>query len=238
MSPEDQQVIREENDKLKEENAKIAEDVATRWSLIKRDFLGAPIALGLQKLKEGKIDESVHCGIPFRQRNGVTEKYWVRGQDDKLTVIYTVHYTDEIDQSLAKTMLYEIQESKKIVKQAASISYHKDCSKLPPGQLSELGINPDQANCGLIAFTLYQNHIKEGIDGPLYFLQSFRQFLSYHIHFIKTMLHSKMRRRVNKLQIVFEKAQRQGMIAKNFKTTIGGSEHSSKADQDNVSIMK
>ena len=59
--------------------------------------MGAPIARALLKLKEGKCDSSVNCEIGYRGK----EKYWVRGDKDKVTVLYTVHFDNEVDRALA-----------------------------------------------------------------------------------------------------------------------------------------
>ena len=42
----------------------------------------------------------------------------------------------------------------------------------------------------------------------------------FHVHFVKTQLHTRMRNRVNSLQLVFSKSQRYGDVAKTFKGII------------------
>jgi hypothetical protein len=136
---------------------------------VKRDFMGGPIYRALKKLKEGECDESINCEISYRPK----ETYWLKGDSDKVIVVFSINFEDAIDQSLSRIMLHEMQESRKIVKQSASINYHKDSTKLPPGYLSELGVNPDLANCGLITFTLFKDHLRGGLNGPTFFLQAF-----------------------------------------------------------------
>ena len=58
------------------------------------------------------------------------------------------------------------------------------------------------------------------------------------MHYIKTQMHSKMRYRVSRLQIIFEKAYRYGFIAKNFKTTIGGELHSDEVSEEHRKMFE
>ena len=182
MSPEEKDAAIEQNAQAKQQSQEIAERVAHDWSFIKRDFQGAPMYRALKQLKDGNSSEALNCMVPFRDK----EQYWVRADSDKVTVIYTVHFEDLMDKSLAVIMLNEMVEAKKHgkVKQPAQVAYHSDVTKVPSGQLTELGLDPERANCGVISFTVF-NIISE-VDHYLYFLQSFRQFVQYHIHFIKT----------------------------------------------------
>jgi len=49
---------------------------------------------------------------------------------------------------------------------------------------------------GVISFTLFPGHLKDGLEQPLAFLIGFRQYLHYHFHAIKASLHTRMRKRV------------------------------------------
>jgi hypothetical protein len=162
---EEREAIHTANREAKEKRAEAATHISERWSYIKRDFIGAPILRALEALKDGSCSSDLNCDIPYRAK----EWYWVRSTADKVTVIFSVHFDNKVDESLAKIMLYEMAECK-IVKQAASINYHRDATKLPPGQLSELNVDPTKANCGLISFTLIKTHLNKGVEVPLYFL--------------------------------------------------------------------
>lgn len=80
---------------------------------------------------------------------------------------------------------------------------------------------------GVIQFTLFPGHLKDGMDQPLAFLIGFRQYLHYHFHAIKASLHTRMRKRVETFQRVLTKAKRDQENAggRKFKETIGGAQH-------------
>ena len=90
----------------------MGKEIPNKWSCIKRDFVGAPIYRALQSLKEKKSTNANNCQIDFRPH----ESYWIRADGDKVIVLYNIHFDDEIDQTLAKTMLGELIESNKAVK--------------------------------------------------------------------------------------------------------------------------
>jgi actin related protein 2/3 complex subunit 2 len=96
-----------------------------------------------------------------------------------------------------------------------------------PDQVSSLF--PESAKVkysnGVICFTLFPGHLKDGLDQPLSFLIGFRQYLHYHFHAIKASLHTRMRKRVEIFQRVLIKAKRDQDLpatARKFKETIGG----------------
>lgn len=67
------------------------------------------------------------------------------------------------------------------------------------------------------------------INQSLSFLASFRHYMNYHLHHVKTMLHSRMRNRVDKFERVIYDAKRDKEGPKNWKETYGGI---SQADRD------
>lgn len=76
---------------------------------------------------------------------------------------------------------------------------------------------------GVISFTLFHGHTKDGLEQPIAFLTGFRQYLHYHFHAIKASLHTRMRKRVEIFQRVLIKAKRdQETGTRKFKETIGG----------------
>ena len=123
--------------------------------------------------------------------------------------------------------MLEFSDSKRYVKNPPAIIYHD--IKFPE---SIQGLFPESAKVkysnGVISFTLFPGHLKEGLDQPLAFLIGFRQYLHYHFHAIKASLHTRMRKRVETFQRVLIKAKRDqdlpggGAGSRKFKETIGG----------------
>jgi len=65
--------------------------------------MGAPILRALKALKEGKQGSEIDCDLSYRKK----EKMWIRGDADKLTFVYSVHFDDKIDRNIAPLMLSE-----------------------------------------------------------------------------------------------------------------------------------
>lgn len=76
----------------------------------------------------------------------------------------------------------------------------------------------------MISFKLnVENHLKgKDIEQPLAMLAGFRQYMQYHLHAMKTFLHSRMRDRVETFERVIGMAKRVKEGPKNWKETHGG----------------
>lgn len=125
--------------------------------------------------------------------------------------------------SLARVMMLEFQDSQRKVKTAPGVTFHdkefpSDVANAFPGSDKETYSN------GVISFKLdHVHHIaRGGIDQPLNFLINFRMFVHYHLHAIKTQLHSRMRTRVDAFERIIKMAQRDKDGPKNWKETHGG----------------
>ncbi len=109
---------------------------------------------------------------------------------------FALQFDNVTDKALARIFLLEFSDSKRYVKNPPAIIYHDN--KFPDTITS---VFPDAAkekySNGIISFTLFPGHLKDGIDQPIAFLSGFRQFIHYHFHAIKASLHSRMRKRVD-----------------------------------------
>lgn len=56
MSEEEAEGIRAKNEEIRKQREEICEQIANKFSCFKRDFLGAPIRKGLNKLKAKQND--------------------------------------------------------------------------------------------------------------------------------------------------------------------------------------
>jgi hypothetical protein len=66
------------------------------------------------------------------------------------------------------------------------------------------------------------NHLVQGLEQPLAFLVGFRQYMQYHLHGMKTQLHSSMRKKVDDFATVIKQARRDKEGQKNWAETFGG----------------
>ena len=191
MDEELQAKIKAENEEIRKQRDKLAEDICMKFSQFKKDFLGAPIRRALKALKTGAGNPAHSCEIPYRNE----EKYWVVASKDEVTVSFAMHFDNVTDKALARIFLLEFSDSKRYVKNPPAIIYHD--IKFPE---SISALFPDASKVkysnGVISFTLFPGHLKDGIDQPQAFLIGFRQYMHYHQHAIKASLHTRMRKRV------------------------------------------
>jgi actin related protein 2/3 complex subunit 2 len=191
MDEEQQAKIKAENEEIRKQRDKLAEDICMKFSQFKKDFLGAPIRRALKALKTGAGNPAHSCEIPYRNE----EKYWVVASKDEVTVSFAMHFDNVTDKALARIFLLEFSDSKRYVKNPPAIIYHD--IKFPE---SISALFPDASKVkysnGVISFTLFPGHLKDGIDQPQAFLIGFRQYMHYHQHAIKASLHTRMRKRV------------------------------------------
>lgn len=153
----------------------MAEAICLKFSQFKKDFLGAPIRRALKALQAGAGNPAHSCEIPYRNE----EKYWVVASKDEVTVSFAMHFDNVTDKALARIFLLEFSDSKRYVKNPPAIIYHdikfpESISKLFP-EASKI-----KYSSGVISFTLFPGHLKDGLDQPLAFLIGFRQYMHYH----------------------------------------------------------
>lgn len=222
MDEEQANQVRAKNEETRKERDRIAEEICMKFSCFKKDFLGAPIRRALKSLQTGSGVPTESCELPYR----IDEKYWVVSAKGEVTVSFALQFDNQTDRALARIFLLEFSDSKRYVKNPPAIMYHD--IKFPEG-ISKLfpEATKHQYSNGVISFTLFPGHLKDGLDQPLAFLIGFRQYLHYHFHAIKASLHTRMRKRVEIFQRVLTKAKRdqETGAGRKFKDTIGGAQH-------------
>ncbi len=222
--------VRAQNEESRKERDRIAEEICMKFSCFKKDFLGAPIRRALkQRASPGGVASGA-CELPYR----CDEKYWVVSAKGEVTISFALQFDNQTDRALARIFLLEFSDSKRYVKNPPAIMYHD--IKFPEGITK---VFPDAAkhtySNGVISFTLFPGHLKDGLEQPLSFLIGFRQYLHYHFHARKASLHTRMRKRVEIFQRVLTKAKRdQETGVRKFKETIGGVQHEDIKDEKKV----
>ena len=229
-SKEEKAKIKEENALIKIKLAELAEEVAEKWSSVKSEFMGAPIRKALIDVRE-ESKENYLMEIPYRR----DEKYWVRKQDTNAIVYYNINFTDPTDIALAKIFCIELKDTKKTTSNAASVTYYQKID-MSSDLMKDLKIDPKKSSCGAISFHLKSGNVTKNLETAVYFLATFRQYVEFHVRFVKCLLHNRIRKRIGKFEIVFEKAIREGVQKQyEYKTTIGGASKSDKPEEEKIS---
>jgi actin related protein 2/3 complex subunit 2 len=184
---------------LAELTEKDVASVARSISLVKRNALSAPFYKAFEAIESKKafpISE-----ITYRDEEAV----YIKTDSDRCTVIFNIQFKDQDDVILAKVFLQEYAEAKRTLGQAPSVSYSQ---KEPPSELRGVKNLRVGAGNGFVSFVLFSNHTQGGKrDATIDNIQTFRNYLHYHIKCSKAVLHTRMRNRVRNFLQVLNRAK-------------------------------
>jgi len=184
--------------------------VSSEISKLKNYLYGAVIVRVCEEAEKGT--GGTLYDIPLRDSE---ERMWVRADSaDRVTVVFSINFTDADDIVFGKVFL---QEFKKSVAGAPSVDF---IYKTPPLELKEVGQLPRSENIGYVTFVIFDRHFKGDKKGSIAEnLPSFRNYLHYHIKCAKSHLHTRMRNRVDILLQVLNRAKQD--LDKEKKTATG-----------------
>lgn len=189
--------------------------LAERVSLLKRHLLAAPFKKVFAAVEAGSASGEV-IAINYRE----DEAFYIKGDQDRVFVIFSIAFRDPGDQVLAKVFLGEFADVRKTLSNAPSVSYSQ---KDAPGELQGVrGVKVGE-NHGFVSFVLFKNHIsKQNADKIINNVQTFRNYLHYHIKCSKAHLHTRMRNRVDGWLQILNRARPTDSIEKKEKKLASG----------------
>jgi len=175
------------------------EEFAKNIALMKRHALGAPfykVFTDVEQKKGGSL-------VEIRYRDD--EAFYIKPESDRVIVIFEMAFRDLDDVVLAKLFLQEYQDARKSMNNAPSVSYSQ---KEPPLELKGVSNLRVKEGTGYVSFVLFAPHIsgkkKEvSIDN----IQTFRNYLQYHMKCSKAHMHTRMRNRVRTFLQVLNRAK-------------------------------
>jgi len=175
------------------------EEYAKNIALMKRHALGAPfykVFTDVEQKKPGSL-------VEIRYRDD--EAFYIKPESDRVIVIFEMAFRDLDDVVLAKLFLQEYQDARKSMNNAPSVSYSQ---KEPPLELKGVPNLRVKEGTGYVSFVLFAPHIsgkkKEvSIDN----IQTFRNYLQYHMKCSKAYMHTRMRNRVRTFLQVLNRAK-------------------------------
>jgi actin related protein 2/3 complex subunit 2 len=177
--------------------AKVCHDIA----LLKRNALAAPFYKVFADVEQKKPGQMIE--IKYRD----DEAIFIKPESDRVIVIFSISFKDQDDVVLAKVFLQEYADGKKNLPGLSipSVTYSQ---KEPPAELKgvrNLRVGEGQ---GFVSFVLFANHIngpkkEKTIDN----IQTFRNYLHYHIKCSKGFIHTRMRTKVDSFLQVLNRAR-------------------------------
>lgn len=201
--------------------------IANQAGLLKTTLYAGPILAACAKLESGSGGAMVD--IPLRSTQ---ERMWIKqDQKDRVTVIFSVAFTDPDDVVFGKVFLNEFKKS---VAGAPAVDFRFD----PPGELSGAANLPRGQNIGYVTFGMHRNTFSSSFltrilvlfdrhytgnakQKAATILPSFRNYLHYHIKCAKSHLHTRMRNRVEESIKVLNRAKQEDAQPKEKKTAAG-----------------
>jgi len=178
------------------DTAKLARDV----SLMKRHALAAPFYKVAADI-EAKKPPAPLIEINYRD----DETLYLKAESDRVIVIFTMQFKDSDDVVFAKVFLQEYQDARRTMTNAPSVLFSQ---KEPPLELKGAKNLRMTEGQGFVSFVLFAPHIsgtkkEKSIDN----IQTFRNYLHYHIKCSKAYMHTRMRNKVKSFLQVLNRAK-------------------------------
>jgi len=178
-----------------------ADPKATAVSIarLKRNVLGAPfykVFADVEAKRPGPM-------IALNYRDD--EAMYIKTDTDRISVIFNVAFKDSSDVILSKVFLQEYQDARRTMNNAPAVSFSQ---KEPPAELKGVPNLRVGDNQGFVTFVLFAPHITgKQKDKTVDNIQTFRNYLHYHMKCSKAYLHTRMRDRVRLFLQVLNRAK-------------------------------
>jgi len=189
------------------------EKIATSAGMLKTHLFTAPLLKVMESAESGGNITGL-IDIPLRSNE---ERMWIK-QDGKerITVLFSVNFTDADDIVVGKVFLGEFKKS---ITGAPAVDF---VYKTPPLELKSVKDLPRSPNVGYVTFVVFDRHFKdEKKIKSAQTLITFRNYLHYHIKCAKSHLHTRMRNRVETLLKILNRAKQELDEDKEKKTATG-----------------
>jgi len=179
------------------------ENLPQKLSNLKRHVLAAPFKSTFEKLAKGERPNEI---IPINYRDG--ESFYIKPESDgRCTVIFSIAFKDAGDAVLAKVFLQEFADARRSMRGVPSVNYNY---KEAPAELQGYnGISQQEITSnGFVSFVLFETHLApNNVFKTINLIQTFRNYLHYHIKCSKAYMHNRMRNRVSAWLQVLNRAR-------------------------------
>jgi len=175
------------------------DEIVQKITLFKSNLIGGVFFRHFNNLLKGNAPEQPY---KFSLRSD-TIIYFFPGPD-KVTVVFSLNFTERVDLAVAKVFLQEFVDSRRHLGAAPPCAF----SLNPPMEMKSFNITEPQGGLGFLSFALLKSHVDGNkLDKAVSTLQMFRSYLQYHIKCSKSHFHARMRARVRSLLKVLNRAK-------------------------------
>ncbi|KAJ1933409.1 Arp complex subunit [Linderina macrospora] len=202
-------------DALPEDKAGLAKHV----SLLKRNILASPFVRAFEYWESQQEGAGPLMATHYRE----DEAIYVQAHQDRVTVIFSTLFREEVDRVLGKVFLQEFVDARRqaSIQNAPQVFYS---SREAPLEIRHLpGLKQDES-VGYVSFVLFPRHFADADarEQTISQIQLFRDYLHYHIKCAKAYMHSRMRTRVSSFLKVINRAKPDRTTAASEKRTATG----------------
>ena len=199
------------------------EEMASELSKIRLLILGAAMEKSFTDFAASKGGDNKVTTITINNPtdNGAGKMYIVP-RADRVIVVFSLDFPDNIDAALCRIFLHEFVESQRSVNNAPPCNYSRGAE--PPMELAGIaGINDTPEICGFLSFTIFTSQISTPVKlrNAVLHLMTLQDYLQYHIKATKTYMHMRMRGKVVDLLKVLNRAVQTSDEVKEKKTFAG-----------------
>jgi len=190
---------------LKIEAASITEEkkanLPLHISMLKRNVFAAPFIKYFDAA--AKSQELPVLSLEFRP----SEYVFLKNVQNRTIVIFKVKFQDKDDQTLAKVFLQEFTRS---TGGAPSVSFS---ARNPPSDIDGAKGAGESEEHSFVSFVLFPAHTSGNArQKTLSNIQTFRNYLHYHIKCAKAYMHTRMRSRVTSLLKILNRAKTEPLV--------------------------
>lgn len=189
------------------------DELIKKISLLKRNVFAAPFHKAIDAQAKGSTTDLMT--IQYRQE----ETIYVKAEKDRVTTIFSTTFKDDNDVIYGKVFLQEFVDARRkpgLQNSPQVLYYPKD----PPEELNGVPNVRTGDNIGYVTFVMFPSHYKGDKELSISRIQTFRDYLHYHIKCSKAYMHSRMRARVASLLKILNRAKPEPPVSRN-KTVSG-----------------
>jgi actin related protein 2/3 complex, subunit 2 len=196
------------------ENEEEKKNLVRNIALLKRHTLASVFEQCFLEQERGEVGPLK----TIRYRDGIDEAIWVQAQKDRVTVIFSTMFKDETDIIFGKVFLQEFVDARKQLglQNTPQVLYSRE----PPVELRDETSLTRGDHMGYVTFILFPRHFgeKSRREATITLIQTFRNYLHYHIKCTKAYMHTRMRAKVSELLKILNRAKPDVIVEKKTAT--------------------
>ncbi|PVU98098.1 hypothetical protein BB561_000117 [Smittium simulii] len=181
-----------------------SDELAKHFSLLKRNIFLAPFVQAFNYFDTKPEQPGEVMNLSYRDG----EYLYIQAMEDRITVIFSTRFKDEMDRVFGKVFLQEFVDARRqsLVSNAPQVLYS---TKEPPLEIRNFPEQNHGQDFSHITFILFPRHFKdeETKYKTVSQIQLFRNYLHYHIKCSKAYIHSRLRNRVVEFIKVLNRAK-------------------------------